>query len=291
MTKPIEHINNHVEQALGLLVEQFRECDSITGLVRALVNQVQEVEDMFFSLIDGRLLASSTGVQLDKYGAIVGEKRNGRSDAAYRVAIAAQLVQNLAQGEPERVIGLVQTLTGASYVQLTEDNPGVVNISFDGFIATTVAEFVEIIESVLAAGVRFEGQQLPTSPAVIVTVPNPPSQSTTYTVSILNTVTDVTEEFVCVTDTTPTAQELLDCFILDINTNGTFSFATDNADGETFTLVSSVEVVVTVTGVGMGVEENQLNWFAFEGNTATNVAGYSSLANPTVGGVLSRLIA
>jgi len=117
------HIHDHVEQALALLLEQFKDKPNLEALVDALVTQVQDLEDVFHALIYERLPDTAIGAQLEQIGELVGELRGGLSDEDFRRFIRARIQVNLSCGEPERLIGVLKTLTGADNVQLEQCHP------------------------------------------------------------------------------------------------------------------------------------------------------------------------
>lgn len=155
---------NHVEEAQANLVAQFREKPNLEALVASYVEQIQQLENVFFELLNRRSLPkikigdreveSSFGAQLDGLGSIVGEARQSRTDDAYRLAIGARIVLNLANGTPEDIIRLIRALVGDKQVEIIESFPAhfeaIVNdpIDVDGFRVST------FVQSAKPAGVR-----------------------------------------------------------------------------------------------------------------------------------------
>jgi hypothetical protein len=75
---------------------------------------LEEAEDSAFNLIAERLLDTSVGVQLDVWGLVVGERRDGLSDDEYRAFIEARILSNLSNGEIDRLTQILATLGRAS---------------------------------------------------------------------------------------------------------------------------------------------------------------------------------
>ena len=119
---------DHLREALGNLVTQFQGKPHIAGLITSYVNQIQELEAVFFQLLVDRWLDNAVGAQLDGFGSIVGEVREGREDLAYRTAIKARIILNLSQGLTEDIIALLRGVAGEVTVEVTDYYPA-------GFIA------------------------------------------------------------------------------------------------------------------------------------------------------------
>lgn len=101
-----EKIDNHVTIALGKLLEQFKGGKPVLhGLIRTHVGQLQDLEDVAWQCVHGRLLdyppggtVRAEGVQLDVLGKIVGAPRLGVTDSQYRDAIKLQIRVNRSHG-------------------------------------------------------------------------------------------------------------------------------------------------------------------------------------------------
>jgi len=107
----IEHVTDHEEQGLALLIEQFRDKPRIEILVRALMAQVQEAEDALWDLSFKRALANAEATQLDALGEIVLLPRNGMDDDTYRAWIGAVHLISRSGGLPEQLLSILSALT------------------------------------------------------------------------------------------------------------------------------------------------------------------------------------
>ena len=101
-----------IEEYLLKLIAQFKSQPNILGILTVLLNQVQDVENAAFEVLNETTLAASVGDQLDGIGQIVGEERQGRVDADYRVAISARILLNISSGTIGDILEIVDTMTG-----------------------------------------------------------------------------------------------------------------------------------------------------------------------------------
>jgi hypothetical protein len=136
------------------------------------VDQLQELEDTLFNMLDQLGLDAAEGEQLDRIGTIVGLSRaTGQSDDDYRALIRVQIQSNLSNGEIERLIAIVKAFTSSSIVKLTEVFPGEVNVHFDGEVVNA-AELINAADGAAAGGVRLLLFENP--PAPVFTFDGPP---------------------------------------------------------------------------------------------------------------------
>lgn len=107
---PLEHITDHDEAALARLAEQFKEKPKLAAFLSVFHRQVQEAEDAFWQLYEGRWVTSATGYVLDLLGKIVGQPRDGASDAEYRSRIVARVKANRSSGTLPELISIFSGL-------------------------------------------------------------------------------------------------------------------------------------------------------------------------------------
>lgn len=113
----------HATIALSLLPGQFQESTDLRALVSALVGEthgVQECENTLWDLHSMRWLWIATGQQLDGLGDVLGWPRDSDDDDEYRESLYLAVLINVSEGEPERVIEGVETITRASEVHFIE---------------------------------------------------------------------------------------------------------------------------------------------------------------------------
>lgn len=85
---------DHVTEGLGRLLTQFKGRPNIEGVLQSYLEQVQELEVVFFALMVERYVLTAIGAQLDGIGDIVGEARGGKDDTNYRAAILGRIARN-----------------------------------------------------------------------------------------------------------------------------------------------------------------------------------------------------
>lgn len=154
-----QQILDHIILAKKRLISQYKQKPRLEGLVEALVQDIQNLENTAVQLNTERGLDTAVGEQLDGIGQIVGlERETGQSDDDYRTLIKAKIGINLSQGEPERMIQIYKVLTGADLVLLQELFPGAVAISseVDPGSQEEVDRLIRIMESMAPAGVRVD---------------------------------------------------------------------------------------------------------------------------------------
>ena len=113
----ISYIPDHPDRAVAALLWQYRRAPRIVALVRALVGAVQSVEDAAFDLLVSSTLTAASGVILDQWGKIVGEKRRGLEDDGYRRFVEARILANLSEGNPDQMIRIFEIIAGPGEVR------------------------------------------------------------------------------------------------------------------------------------------------------------------------------
>lgn len=148
MTYPIK-ITNHVEQAKALLLSQFRNSPNILKVVEIYHDQIQDIENEYFTLLESLGIDTAVDYALDMIGKEVQEARQGRNDTDYRNAILTKIFINNSSGTPEEVIAATQQITGASSIKYSEQYPAQVVLEIFG--AEYVSKAATIRKTVPAA--------------------------------------------------------------------------------------------------------------------------------------------
>lgn len=102
---------DHIATAEGELLSQHRK-PQMLGFIRGVGRSIQRLEDDVLLLRTDRLLDNAEGVQLDRYGEIVGEARLGLVDDDYRAIIRSRIAVNISQGKTDELIDIFRRLTG-----------------------------------------------------------------------------------------------------------------------------------------------------------------------------------
>jgi len=111
----------HRAQALALLIQQFQESTNLRELLGSYVASVQDLEDTFIGLRDGRTLDNAVGDQLDGIGQIVGLDRAGLDDDDYRLALGAKVLVNESSGSPDELLEILSILAGEGVAVALEE--------------------------------------------------------------------------------------------------------------------------------------------------------------------------
>jgi hypothetical protein len=119
MTDPVLK-TTHVTDGLKRLLWQFRDQPNIRAIVQSYLEEIQELEDVLYSLIVERYVQTAVGVQLDGIGRVVGEPRQNRTDTDYRVAVIGRIARNKAHSRIEDILALFLLLLPTHTFELIE---------------------------------------------------------------------------------------------------------------------------------------------------------------------------
>lgn len=112
------YIDDHRARAIGLLGAKVRGVLYVTDLVGAVADETQGAEDAAYDLALASSVEGAYGDQLDRIGALVGERRDGLSDQVYRRFVAGASQIRFSEGTGPQLIELCATLTGSPDVRL-----------------------------------------------------------------------------------------------------------------------------------------------------------------------------
>jgi hypothetical protein len=119
----IKLVSNRVERAKALLLSQFKDSPNINGLVKVLVTELQELENVLNDVQTVHTLEGSYGAWLDEIGRQLKVERNGYSDNDYKSAIKIAMFKKTASATSEDIQRIVELLTGDSEAVLTNNYP------------------------------------------------------------------------------------------------------------------------------------------------------------------------
>ncbi len=118
-----------------------------------VIDQLQELENTYFDLLENRAIDTAEGEQLDRIGENLGLTREpGQDDDEYRILLNTQIAANLSNGEAETIIEITGVLTSSTIVKLQELFPAHIVVEFDGD-ATNQSLLNQQIRRIKAAGV------------------------------------------------------------------------------------------------------------------------------------------
>lgn len=130
-----------------------------SAILKAIMAEVQSLEDMAYSLTFDRLLSSAYGAGLDQVGALVGQDRPSDDDDEFRAYISARIAINRSGGEPDRVLYVTLTVTGADECRLDQIHPAGLQIQY--WVTTALSEerrdrVAQMVLETIAAGVSID---------------------------------------------------------------------------------------------------------------------------------------
>ena len=156
----ITKINNFDELARTRMLQQFKaECSpNLDNLVNIFIQEIQEIEDQLFELLDKRNVVDAEGAQLDILGDIVGINREGRDDTEYRAAIQVQIQVNNTGGQEPAIAALLGVLTAALTIDIIEVFPAGLDISIDAQDVSTST--IQLLRKAIAATISLQFSQV-----------------------------------------------------------------------------------------------------------------------------------
>ncbi len=147
---------DHAEQAAGLLLGVYQEKPRIRALLLSYVARCQELDDAIWGVIVKRLIDNAEAAQLDAIGRIVGEPRNGKVDALYRVYVLARIRINWSKGQPRDVIEVLRIVEAQSF-RYREYYPASILIEYLGLPpAALPTVLVDLAKQAKPAGVQLQ---------------------------------------------------------------------------------------------------------------------------------------
>lgn len=117
------HIPDHVARAEANLESQFQDSPNLRAVLRAIVDEVQVLEDAAYTAVVDRFLDGAGGAQLDQYGRVLGARRGGLSDTAYRQILHARILGNRSSGSIARLLDIYRILNGGADVDVDQFYP------------------------------------------------------------------------------------------------------------------------------------------------------------------------
>lgn len=148
------HITNHVDDAIGLLIDRLRDGPRNQGFLAAMVQPVQDLEDALFSESTAFDIDTATGDQLILLGKQVGQAADGRSDADLRAAIRTKTLCNRSNGKAPQLLAVAASVDPtATKIQIRGLFPKSYAIWFDAMTCTP-ENARQVLKSATAAGTR-----------------------------------------------------------------------------------------------------------------------------------------
>jgi hypothetical protein len=126
----ISHNTTIYQDAVALLPGQFKDKTRILALLKAFMDEFQEVEDAMWDVFITRVLQNNLaqGDLLDKLGKIVGQPREGSSDADYSIFITARIRANRSNGLREDLLTIASLLVPSTTIYAKDFPPAAIYI-------------------------------------------------------------------------------------------------------------------------------------------------------------------
>ncbi len=159
----VTKIENHVQQALDRLLQQYKGRPNIAAFITALVEQVQDLEDAIYPLDQYRQLIYAYGQQLDNLGEVIGLSRNGLNDQEYLVLLLGTIAENNSDSTAGTLLDVIQLVFQSSQVFYKDPNsssggatpPATISFGVGDPVFPTqlLAQVEQIVLAAVAAGV------------------------------------------------------------------------------------------------------------------------------------------
>lgn len=145
-------ITDHIDQALARLAQQYKDKPLIVGMIEALTDQFQDLDDAAWQLAtecylynDAELGGGATvyyeaeGEQLDVIGAIIGEPRGALTDDEYRLVLRARTKLNRSSGTAENLIDIFHALLPTALITVQTWPPAYVTLTISTVVTAAEA--------------------------------------------------------------------------------------------------------------------------------------------------------
>lgn len=122
MPEPIK-IEEHTLDLIESMPTQFRDKTNIETLLNVWGNYVQEIEDHYFSIFEETRFFEASGVNLDRYGFLLGLKRPaGMVDSEFRSIIAGEIVARASDSTMDSIRTTIEAVTGMERTNIIDIN-------------------------------------------------------------------------------------------------------------------------------------------------------------------------
>jgi hypothetical protein len=153
---PAQDLSTSQITTLDRAAQYIKDKPNFRAFISAFTAQFDTLESMFADLKTAFAIDTAVGDQLDVVGRIVGQPRDGRTDALYRPALYARIIVNKSSGTIEELLAIATLMVpGATVVSLDEYPPAsfVLRVFGHTFTDDEFAQVVEFIRSARAAGI------------------------------------------------------------------------------------------------------------------------------------------
>lgn len=142
----ITEITTHESDALTRLITQYSDSLNLKEIIKIYTAQIQELETVFFELLNERSLKDSVGQQLDNFGTILDQLRLGYNDEIYRGLIYNKITQLNSEGTIEDLLSIFNILMSADTINLSE--PSVAHINMYAINSSPLIPLSDIVVAI-----------------------------------------------------------------------------------------------------------------------------------------------
>jgi hypothetical protein len=119
---PVGQILDYSAEGNDRLIEEYKKKPFIEALNSAVLDELTELEKVFWDLYVLRSLDTAEGVQLDGLGDIVGEPRGNKDEETYRRFIRIRVLVNNSDGKIEQLYSILRGLLGEGFIADIQDS-------------------------------------------------------------------------------------------------------------------------------------------------------------------------
>jgi hypothetical protein len=138
------------DDGVALLIGQYKNKPRLEALLRSYLAPFQELENVIWDVLTGRLIDNAVGKQLDVLGKIAGQPRLGYDDSTYRLYISAKALVNRSRGRCGDILGIVTLLLGSFTYSFLDLYPGSFVIETDGPVDAGTVSRAKAIADLIA---------------------------------------------------------------------------------------------------------------------------------------------
>lgn len=157
MGVPVE-ITDHEERAQAILASQFDDSDRLRALVACLASEVQTFEGVAYDCITEQMIDNAVGVQLDRWGQILGLPRTSTDDDDYRDRLKIEILVLRSKGGSAELQEIIARLVGEP-VQYIQNGEAHLVLQYERATSTpaaTIAAIDDALERAAPSGVAWD---------------------------------------------------------------------------------------------------------------------------------------
>lgn len=141
--------------AINRIYKQWQGLQSWLDMAEWTGQTTKDADEQQGQILDQISIQTSTGVQLDKIGELVGIRRNGLSDTEFRAAIKVEVQTLFASGTIPDVLGAIASILNdpTRTIVFRESFPAAFVVTIDSLTVAELDLILELVCDVPAAGV------------------------------------------------------------------------------------------------------------------------------------------